>query len=85
MFVKESFVHGERDRGLIHWVSEFTPIIGDRLVIPMTVMEMEDTGDVIIKVLSNVLNRLIDVNTKVQPRNFFLMLEQCIISFVRLL
>ena len=51
----------------------------------MTVMEMEDTGDVIIKVLSNVLNRLIDVNTKVQPRNFFLMLEQCIISFVRLL
>ena len=75
MFVKESFVHGERDRGLIHWVSEFTPIIGDRLVIPMTVMEMEDNGDVIIKVLSNVLNRLIEVNTKVYYRIFFFLIR----------
>ena len=55
-------------------MSEFTPIVGDRLVIPMTVMEMEDCGDVIIKVLSNVLNRLIEVNTKVQRILFFIIL-----------
>ena len=56
-------------------VSEFTPIIGDRLVIPMTVMEMEDTGDVIIKVLSNVLNRLIEVNTKVHRILFYVLFD----------